>query len=62
VRQCLPDWLWFPLAPIDPCVRFSRTRLADVLHRRHSATPVPWLVGARRDDDSVEVDQAQVIR
>jgi hypothetical protein len=23
---------------IDPCERFSRTRLTDVLHRRHSAT------------------------
>jgi hypothetical protein len=43
--------------PIDPCVRFSRTRLADVLHRRHSAFPVPRPVGSRRDDDSVEVDQ-----
>ena len=24
---------------VDPCMRFSRTRLTDVLHRRHSAWP-----------------------
>src|SRR6202042_2326508 len=48
--------------PIEPCVRFSRTRLADVLHRRHSADPVARLESARRDDDSVEVDQPQVVR
>ena len=24
---------------IEPCVRFSRTRLTDVVHRRHSAFP-----------------------
>jgi hypothetical protein len=23
--------------PVEPCVRFSRTRLTDVLHRRRSA-------------------------
>ncbi len=28
--------------PIEPCMRFSRTRLTDVLHRRHSA---PWRHG-----------------
>src|SRR4051794_41845997 len=43
-------------------MRFSRTRLADVLHRRHSASPVPRLMGARRDDDSVEVDQPEAVR
>jgi hypothetical protein len=43
-------------------MRFSRTRLADVLHRRHSAFPVPWPVGARWDDGSVEVDQPETIR
>ncbi len=25
---------------LEPCMRFSRTRLSDVLHRRHSAAPV----------------------
>src|SRR6266852_7285528 len=33
---------------LEPCVRFSRTRLTDVLHRRHSAVPVegrPWPPG-----------------
>jgi hypothetical protein len=40
----------------DPCMRFSRTRLTDVLHRRHSASPAPWR-RPRRDDGSVEVDQ-----
>ena len=25
--------------PVEPCVRFSRTRLTDVVHRRHSALP-----------------------
>ena len=24
---------------VDPCMRFSRTRLTDALHRRHSALP-----------------------
>jgi hypothetical protein len=24
---------------IDPCMRFSRTRLTDALHHRHSACP-----------------------
>lgn len=50
------------LRPIQPCVRSSRTRLADVLHRGHSAFMVPWLEGARRDDDSIEVDQPAVVR
>ena len=52
----------FLSSPIDPCMRFSRTRLADVLHRGHSACPVPRLVGARRDDDSVEIDQPEPVR
>jgi hypothetical protein len=29
----------FQPPPIKPCVRFSRTRLTDVLHRRRSAFP-----------------------
>ncbi len=28
--------LRFQLPPVEPCVRFSRTRLTDVLHRRRS--------------------------
>ncbi len=31
--------LRFQLPPVEPCVRFSRTRLTDVVHRRHSAFP-----------------------
>ena len=30
--------LLFQLPPIEPCMRFSRTRLTDALHRRCSAT------------------------
>jgi hypothetical protein len=29
--------LRFQLPPVEPCVRFSRTRLTDALHRRCSA-------------------------
>jgi hypothetical protein len=57
----LADWPGFFPPSIEPCVQFSRTRLTDVLHRWHSAAPVPRLVGTRRDDGSVEVDQAQVV-
>lgn len=31
--------LRFQPPPVEPCVRFSRTRLTDVVHRRHSAFP-----------------------
>src|SRR3954471_22357078 len=61
-RAAWPTVAGFLSPPIEPCMRFSRTRLTDVLHRRHSAAPVPRLVGARRDDDAVEVDQAQPVR
>jgi hypothetical protein len=42
--------LRFQRPPIEPCVRFSRTRLTDVLHRRHSASPARagWAVAQRR--------------
>ncbi len=30
---------------IEPCMRFSRTRLTDVVHRRHSAVPRQSLPG-----------------
>src|ERR1700757_3574905 len=43
-------------------MRFSRTRLTDVLHRRHSARPAPWPVGSWRDDGSVEGDQPEAVR
>jgi hypothetical protein len=29
----------FPVPPVKPCVRFSRTRLTDAVHRRHSVFP-----------------------
>jgi Transposase DDE domain group 1 len=31
--------LRFQLPPVEPCMRFSRTRLTDVVHRRHSVCP-----------------------
>ncbi len=31
--------LRFQLPPVNPCMRFSRTRLTDVVHRRHSVFP-----------------------
>ena len=37
VPRGLPTGAGFLPPPIDPCMRFSRTRLTDVLHRRHSA-------------------------
>ena len=33
------DWCRFPSAPIDPCVRFSRTRLTDVSSRARVRAP-----------------------
>ena len=33
------DWPGFLPPPVEPCMRFSRTRLTDVVHRRHSASP-----------------------
>ena len=35
--RLVPTGAGFLPPPIDPCMRFSRTRLTDVLHRRHSA-------------------------
>src|SRR4051812_40366621 len=43
-------------------MRFSRTRLTDVLLRRHSASQAPRPVGAWRDDGSVEADQSVAVR
>src|SRR3954463_13481515 len=43
-------------------MRFSRTRLTDVLHRRHSASRAPRPIGTRRDDGSVEVNQSLAVR
>jgi hypothetical protein len=46
--------------PIEPCMRFSRTRLTDVLHRRHSASAAsPRSAWGRRRFRCVE--QAQQI-
>jgi hypothetical protein len=50
----------FQSPPVKPCVRFSRTRLTDVLHRRHSAFPGPE--GPGRDDDPIEADQTHMVR
>ena len=55
--------VWFPPPRhLEPWVRFSRTRLHDVLHRRHSASPARpgWAGGC--DDDSGSVDPAQAVR
>ena len=39
----------FQPPPVKPCVRFSRTRLTDVVHRRHSVSPAsPGRVWVRR--------------
>jgi hypothetical protein len=63
VRRVLARLAWFPpAADIEPCVRFSRTRLPDVLRRWHSASRSPWPVGSWRDDGSVEVDQPEPVR
>ena len=62
MRLCEPDWPGFLPPPIEPCMRFSRTRLTDVLHRRHSASPSPRPVGPRPDDGSVEADQPEAVR
>src|SRR3954453_22695504 len=43
-------------------MRFSRTRLTDVLHRRHSASRAPRPVRSWRDDGSVEVNQSTAVR
>jgi len=41
--------LRFQLPPVEPCMRFSRTRLTDVVHRRHSASPArPGTAWVRR--------------
>ena len=29
----------FQPPPVEPCMRFSRTRLTDAVHRRHSVFP-----------------------
>ena len=47
---------------LEPCMRFSRTRLSDVLRRRHSASLAPRPVGPWRDDNSTEVDQPHPVR
>ena len=39
----------FQPPPVEPCMRFSRTRLTDVVHRRHSVSPArPGRVWVRR--------------
>ena len=61
-----PPFEFLPAAPgiqrcasrRTPCMRFSRTRLTDVLHRTHSATPGPE--GPGRNDCPIQADQSQV--
>ncbi len=50
----------FQPPPVEPCMRFSRTRLTDALHRGVRWSP-PGPVGSGCDDDSVEGDQAERI-
>jgi hypothetical protein len=50
--------LRFQLPPVKPCVRFSRTRLTDVVHRRHSPQGPE---GSGCGDGSVKVDQAELV-
>ena len=45
-----------------PGMRFSRTRLTDVLHLRCSATEPARPVGPGRDDEPIEVDQSELVR
>lgn len=47
---------------LKPCMRFSRSRLTDVLHRRHSAPSTPRPVRSGRDDGSVDGDQPEAVR
>jgi hypothetical protein len=46
----------FQLPPVKPCMRFSRTRLTDAVHRRHSASPAracwPWVPQRFRSDSA----------
>ncbi len=46
----------FQLPPVKPCMRFSRTRLTDAVHRRHSASPAracwPWVPRRFRSDSA----------
>ena len=48
--QCPAGLLRFQRPPVEPCVRFSRTRLTDVVHRRHSVFPASpgWVWGRQR--------------
>jgi hypothetical protein len=58
---CEPDWCQIPpAASSNRACGFSRTRVTDVLHRRHSASPATagWAGG---DDAAVEVDEAVAI-
>jgi hypothetical protein len=51
VRRVLARLAWFPpAAVIEPCMRFSRTRLPDVLHRWAFSVPAAtagWVVARR---------------
>lgn len=47
----------FQPPPVEPCMRFSRTRLTDVVHRRHSVSParafLPWVRRRSRKGETV---------
>jgi hypothetical protein len=60
-RTGLPTGLVSSGRRIEPCMRFSRTRLSDVLDRWHSASRAPRPVGSWRDDGSLEVDQPEPV-
>ena len=49
----------FQPPPVEPCMRFSRTRLTDPLHRRCSTRARPGPVGPGCGDDSIEGDQPE---
>src|SRR5947209_115962 len=59
--MCWPTGLVSSRRRIEPCMRFSRTRLSDVLHRRHSASRSPRPVRSWRNDGSVEADQPEAV-
>ena len=68
-REAVPlRWPWpvmsrFQLPPVKPCMRFSRTRLTDAVHRRHSVFPAracsPWVRRQFRSGGSVRTGPAR---
>ena len=54
--------LRFQLPPVEPCMRFSRTRLTDVVHRRHSVFSRQAWKGLGATTVPVKADQAELVR